>query len=144
MALWTSRHPFGQTGQKSTEVKLLLDVHITKAAVTALRGRCPGLDVVHLANWRDGAFRTAQDTDILTACFEEGRTLVSYDQRTIPGLLRRWAAEERPHAGVVFGDSNTVPASDPGAVARALSALIEEAASWDLTNAILHLRPTRS
>ncbi len=122
----------------------LLFVHIAKATVAALQGRYPGLDVVHLADWRGGAFRTAQDTEILTACCEEKRTLVSYDQRTIPVLLRRWAADERPHAGVFFGDSNTVPASDPSAVAKSLAALIEETSESDLTNAIMYLRSTRS
>ena len=125
------------------KVKLLLDGHIKKAAVAALQRRCPGIEVAHLADWRGGVFRTAPDADILAACFEEGRSFVSYDQRTIPGLLRRWAAEERPHAGVVFGDANTVPANNPGAVARALAALAEEARGSDMTNAILHLRPPR-
>jgi len=125
-------------------VKLLLDGHIKKAAVTALQKRCSGLEVAHLADWRGGSFRTAQDADILAACFEEGRSFVSYDQRTIPGLLRQWAAEERPHAGVIFGDSNTVPANDPGAVAKALAALIDEVSGLDMTNAILYLRPARA
>lgn len=124
-------------------MKLLLDGHIKQTAIVALQRSCPGLDVTHLADWRGGAFRTAQDEDILLACFEEGRSFVSYDQRTIPGLLRRWAAEERPHAGVVFADGNTVPANDPGAVSRALAALIEQTSGLDMTNAILHLRPAR-
>lgn len=122
-------------------MKLLLDGHIKKAVVAALAGRCGGTDVVHLAEWQGGAFRTASDEDILTACFEESRSFVTYDQRTIPGLLRRWAAEERSHAGVIFGDSDSVPANDPGAVARALVALVERLSGSDLTNAILYLRP---
>jgi hypothetical protein len=124
-------------------VKLLLDGHIKKATVAALHSRCPSVEVAHLADWRGGMFRTAPDPDILAACFEEGRSFVSYDQRTIPDLLRRWAAEERPHAGVIFGDSNTVPAHDAGSVARALASLLKDASGLDLTNAVLHLRPVR-
>jgi len=143
VAVRASRRPWRQTCSGIEKVKLLLDGHIKKAAVAALQRRCPGIEVAHLADWRGGAFRTAQDADILAACFEEGRSFVSYDQRTIPGLLRRWAAEERPWAGVIFGDTDTVPANDPGAVARALAALVEETAGSDMTNSVLYLRPAR-
>ncbi len=121
-------------------MKLLLDGHIKNTAVAALQRRCAELDVVHLSDWRGGAFRTAQDSEILAACFEEGRTFVSYDQRTIPGLLRQWAAEERPHAGVIFGDTHTVAPDKPGAVARALTVLLEQARGSDMTNLVLYLR----
>jgi len=143
VAIRASGWQWPQSCPEMQKVKLLLDGHIRKAAVAALQRRCPGLEVAHLADWQGGVFRTAPDADILAACFEEGRSFVSYDQRTIPGLLRRWAAEERPHAGVIFGDANTVPANHPGAVARALAALAEEARGSDMTNAILHLRPPR-
>jgi hypothetical protein len=121
-------------------VKLLLDGHIKKAAGPALQRRCLGVDVVHIADWRGGVLRTAEDADILIACFEENRVLVTYDQRTIPNLLRRWAAEERSHAGVIFGDSDSVTASDPGAIAAALSVLIKEVSGSDMTNVVRYLR----
>ena len=125
-------------------MKLLLDSHIKKAAVTALERRCPELHVLHIADWRGGVFRTADDADILIACAEEGRVFVTYDQRTIPGLLRRWAAEDRSHAGVIFGDSDSVPANDPGAVAVALSALVKELGGSDMTDVVRYLRRQRS
>jgi hypothetical protein len=121
-------------------VRLLLDAHIKKAAVSALEGRCPGVDAVHIADWHGGVFRTAEDPEILMTCFEEERVLVTYDQRTIPNLLRRWAAEERSHAGVIFGDSGSVPGNDPGAIAEALSALIGEVSGSDMTNVVRYLR----
>lgn len=121
-------------------MKLLLDGHIKKAAGPALERRCPGAEVVHIADWQGGLFRTAEDPDILMACFRERRVFVTYDQRTIPGLLRRWAMEERPHAGVIFGDSDSVPGNDPGAVAGALSALMEELSGADMTNIVRYLR----
>jgi len=124
-------------------VRLLLDGHIKKAAVAALQRRCPDLEVVHIADWRGGSYRTAEDAAILAACFEEDRVFVTYDQRTIPGLLRNWAAEERPHAGVIFGDSNAVPADNPGAVARAIAILASELAETDTTNLVRYLRSQR-
>lgn len=124
-------------------MKLLLDGHIKKAAGPALQRRCPDVEVVHIADWRAGVFRTADDADILVGCLEEGRVLVTYDQRTIPSLLRRWAAEDRSHPGVIFGDSDSVPASDAGAVAAALSALIQEVIGLDMTNVVRYLRRPR-
>ena len=124
-------------------MKLLLDGHIKKGAARALMRRCPSHDVAHIADWRGGAFRTAEDPDILEACFEEGRVFVTYDQRTIPGLLRHWAAEERSHAGVIFGDSDSVPPNNPSAVAAALSALIQETSRLDMTNVIRYLRRSK-
>jgi len=119
-------------------VKLLLDAHIKKAAVAALTRRVPSIDVVHLADWRGGIFRGADDAEILRACFEEDRVLVTYDQRTIPRLLRLWAEEERPHAGVVFGDQQSVPANQPGVVAAALAKLLAQLD--EMTNVVRYLR----
>jgi hypothetical protein len=122
-------------------VRLLLDGHIKKAAVAALRRCCPRLEAAHIADWRGGRLRTAEDATILTACLEDKRVLVTYDQRTIPGLLRQWAAEDRPHAGVIFCDINSVPPEDPGAVARAVTRVVEEMAGMDLTNLVRYARP---
>ena len=69
-------------------MKLLLDSHVKKAVVGALRKRFPRLDVIHLADWHGGAFLDADDADILAACQAEGRAWLTYDQRTIPDLLR--------------------------------------------------------
>jgi len=124
-------------------VKLLLDVHNSKAAMAALQQRCPGLDVAHIADWQGGTYRAAEDGAALAACFDDDRVFVTYDQRTVPGLLRIWAAEERPHAGVFFGDNNTVPAGHAGAVAKSLAFLAEEIAGLETTNVVRFLRPGR-
>jgi len=137
LASWA---PVSASKTEKQQVKLLLDCHIKKASVQALQRLCPDADVVHVADWRGGALRSAEDAEILQACFEENRVLVTYDQRTIPVLLRRWAAEERPHAGVIFGDENSVPPSEPGAVAIALSHLVTEMTRLDMTNFVRYLR----
>jgi hypothetical protein len=60
--------------------------------------------------------------------------------RTIPTLLRRWADEQKPHAGIIFRDSKTVPPNRPGAVAEALRRLIEELSGSDMTTVVRYLR----
>lgn len=123
-------------------MKVLLDVHITKATVNALTKAAPGIKAEHISDWRSGGLRTASDGDILAACQEDRRVFVTFDQRTIPGLLRHWAAEGRDHAGVIFGDENTVRPNSPAAVASALAALADEVGSMDTANMVRFLRPS--
>lgn len=125
-------------------MRLLLDCHISKATLGALRKRKPSLQTEHLANWRGGAFLRADDADILAACQQEGRVLVTFDQRTIPDLLRQWAAEDRSHAGVIFGDEHTVKPNSPASVALALAALADDIGEADTTNLVRFLRSTRT
>src|SRR5580692_11114678 len=94
-------------------VRLLLDCHISKATIQALRKRLYNLDTQHLAAWRSSAFLRASDEEILAACHRERRVFVTFDQRTIPDLLRSWAAEQRPHSGIIFGDENSVRPNHP-------------------------------
>ena len=144
MARGTAKSQAGQRSAKVTKVRLLLDSHIDKAVVSALRRICPAADVAHLADWHGGRFRTAEDAVILAACVQDGRVFVTYDQRTIPGLLRLWAEERRAHAGVFFADSDTVPPDRPGAVAEAVRLLVEELSGRDTTNVVRYLRPHRT
>jgi hypothetical protein len=125
-------------------VRLLLDCHIAKATVQALRKNLSIFEVEHLAVWRSGAFLRASDEDILTVCLQERRAFVTFDQRTIPDLLRSWAAEQRPHSGVIFGDENTVKPSHPGAVAAALARLAKEIGDSDTTNLVRFLRSAKA
>ena len=73
-------------------MKLLLDVHVAKATIGALAKAAPAVRVEHVADWRRGGLRAASDGEILSACHEERRVFLTFDLRTIPGLLRHWAA----------------------------------------------------
>jgi hypothetical protein len=70
----------------------------------------------------------------------QGLTLVTYDRRTIPPLLKAWAEEERRHGGVIFVDEKTIWPSDTGGLVRALNNLFRKTADWDWTNRICLLR----
>ena len=122
-------------------MKLLLDSHVKKAVAGALRKRFPRLDAIHLADWHAGAFLDADDADILAICQAEGRAWLTYDQRTIPDLLRLWAAEQCPHAGVFFADRNSIAPNNVGALTAALAALIREIGDADTTDMVRYLRP---
>lgn len=121
-------------------MKLLLDVHVAKAAIGALRKAAPQVQAEHISQWRGGVFLRAEDAEILAACHTEKRMLVTYDLATIPDLLRRWMAEDRPHSGVVFADANTVRPNAPAKVSSALASLAKDIGNADATNLVRYLR----
>lgn len=124
-------------------MKVLLDVHVAKAAIGALLKTAPDIQAEHISQWRGGAFLPAEDSEILAACHAEHRVLIAYDLATIPDLLRRWMAENRPHSGVIFADENTVKPNAPKEVATAIAALAKEIGDSDTTNLVRYLRPVR-
>ena len=124
-------------------MKLLLDVHVAKATIGALRKVSPQIQAEHIAQWRGGALLQANDDEILSACHKESRVFLTYDMATILDLLRQYMAHERPHSGVVFADENTVKPNSPAEVASAVAALAKEIGIADTTNLVPYLRRAR-
>lgn len=121
-------------------LKLLLDEHISPEVAEGLRRRNRKLVVRYIAEWEGGDFLGRDDSACLQHAAKQGLTLVTYDRRTIPPLLKAWAEEERAHAGVVFVDEKTISPADIGGLVRALTQLAQEAGRWDWTNRIYFLR----
>ena len=115
-------------------LKLLLDEHISPRVADGLRCRNRSLIVHCIAGWENGRFLGQDDSSCLEHAAEHGLTLVTYDRRTIPPLLKDWAEARREHGGVIFIDEKTISPSDIGGQVRALSKLIRESANWDWTN----------
>jgi len=103
--------------------RLLLDEHIHPAVAGALRRLCPGLDVVHVCDWHEGAFAGVDDPLILEQLHEEQRVLVSFDRRTILGWITRRIEAGLGFAGVILVDAGTIRPNDVGGSARALARL---------------------
>ena len=121
-------------------LKLLLDEHISPTVADGLRRRERLLIVFYIAHWENGEFLGQQDFACLQQAAVQRLTLVTYDRRTIPPLLKSWAEEERKQGGVIFVDEKTIPPSDIGGLVRALSTLSRKTAKWDWTNRICFLR----
>jgi hypothetical protein len=121
--------------QKIEMLKLLLDEHISRSVAEGLRRRRQ-LVVVCMAEWEDGKFLGQQDSDCLKQAAVEGLTLVTYDRRTIPPLLKSWAEQEQKHGGVIFVDEKTISPSDTGGLIEALSDLWRKTAKWDWSDRI--------
>jgi len=121
-------------------LKLLLDEHISPDVATGLRRRKRTIEVRCMAEWEDGHFLGQEDSPCLRAATAQGLTLVSYDRRTIPPLLKTWAEEERTHGGVVFVDEKIISPADIGGLVRALTRLARETGNWKWTNRVYFLR----
>lgn len=121
-------------------LKLLMDEQISPNVGEGLRRRNKALETRWLAEWESGRFLGLGDALLLGEAAAQGLTLVTYDRKTIPPLLKAWAEAGRDHAGVVFVDQRTIATSDFGGLIRALQKLCAEAGDWDWTNRVCVLR----
>jgi len=121
-------------------LKFLLDEHISPAVADGLRRRDRSLVVFCLGEWEDGEFLGQPDSVCLQEAALQRLTLVTYDRRTIPLLLKIWAEEDQIHGGVIFVDEKTISPSDTGGLVRALMNLSKATANWDWSNRVCFLR----
>jgi hypothetical protein len=121
-------------------LSFLLDEHISPSVAGGLRRRNREIVVLGLAEWESGRLLGLSDVSILQAATTQRLTLVTYDRKTVPPLLKVWAEEGRDHGGVIFVDDKTIPPSNFGGLLRALLALWGEAGGWDWSNRICVLR----
>ena len=121
-------------------LRLLLDIHLTPKVAAEVRRIRPDCRIESLLSWHGGAYRTAADVEILEAAHRAGWTLVTYDLRTIPALLRVWALRSIPHGGVIFIDGKTMRPDDVGSQVRGLAVVWDRHQNDDWTNVVQYLR----
>ena len=90
------------------------------------------MPVYCLSEWDSGCFLGVADELILQEAARQKLTLVTYDRRTIPPLLKAWTEANYEHGGVIFVDEKTIPPSDIGGLIQALHNLFQESMTWDL------------
>jgi hypothetical protein len=121
-------------------LKLLLDEHISPEVAAGLRRRHHSLVVHWMAEWESGGFLGQDDSACLTKAAARKLTLVTYDRRTIPPLLKTWAEAGRQHGGIIFVDEKTLSPADIGGLVRGLIQLFRETGRWDWTDRVYFLR----
>ena len=124
-------------------LKLLLDEHISPEVANGVQRRNRSLVIHSMVQWESGNFLGKDDSVCLLEAAEQRLTLVTYDRRTIPPLLKLWAEEERSHGGVIFIDEKTISPADIGGLVRALISLAGEAGTIDWTDQVYFLRSGR-
>jgi hypothetical protein len=121
-------------------LQLLLDEHVSPDVAEGLRRQAKGIIVHALADWEEGRFLGQSDEAILEEAAAQRLTLVTYDRRTIPPLLKMWAETNHPHGGVIFVDEKTISPSDIGGLIRALGKLFHETKDWEWKDQVCFLR----
>jgi hypothetical protein len=124
-------------------LKLLLDEHISPQVASGVQRRNRALVIHSMVQWESGNFLGKEDSVCLLEAGKQRLTLVTYDRRTIPPLLKLWAEEGRSHGGVIFVDESTISPADIGGLVRALILLADEIGDMDWTNQVYFLRSRR-
>lgn len=92
-----------------------------------------------MRDWQDGLFLGVDDPIVVGAAYQEQRTLVTFDLRTIVPLLRYLGEQGTAHAGVVLIDERTIPPNDTGNLTRSLCKLWDATKADDWTNRVVYL-----
>ena len=121
-------------------LKLLLDEHISPEVAGGLNRRSRSLVVHWMTEWEKGNFLGQEDSACLPEAATERLTLVTFDRRTIPPLLKTWAEAGRKHGGVIFVDEKTISPADIGGLVWALIHLFKETGRWDWADRVYFLR----
>jgi predicted nuclease of predicted toxin-antitoxin system len=122
-------------------LSFLLDEQISPLVAEQFTKKRPDINILSAQTWQQGIFRAASDEVLLTAAREAALTLVTYDLRTIPPLLRQWGDLGLSHAGVIFIDHRSIPSNQFGVLIRTLIWLwnAEHQSLW--LNRIVFLQP---
>jgi hypothetical protein len=121
-------------------IKLLLDEHISPAVAAGVRRHLHGVPIYPLVEWESGGFLGQGDDACLMEAARQGLTMVTYDRRTIPPLLKMWAEQGISHGGVIFVDEKTISPADIGGLVRALVELARKGRKWEWRDRICFLR----
>ena len=122
---------------------ILTDEHISPEVAVAARKLCRGIQITALFEWLEGHFVGSPDGEILREAARQKMTLLSFDLRTIPALLRTWGEQGTDHGGLIFVDEKSIAQSDIGGIARALSELWKLQGEADWTNRCFFLQHPR-
>jgi hypothetical protein len=120
-------------------LRLLLDEHVSPDVAKGLRRRDRSLTVYAMVEWQGGGFLGQDDSALMREAAAQKLTLVTYDRRTIPPLLKAWAEEGRRHGGVIFVDDKTIAPSDIGGLVLGLSRLVKESRRTDWSDRVCFL-----
>jgi len=115
-------------------MKLLLDENLSPKLVEIVRSLAPKLDIESIFDWKGGQFPNSPDEEILRAAAGEGRTLVTFDLRTIPAILSEFAVSGEQHGGVIFISAKSFASNDFKGLARALASIADTHGEEDWRN----------
>jgi hypothetical protein len=121
-------------------LRLLTDEQMSPAVARQAPSRCRGIRILAMQGWEGGHVLSASDELVLLEAHKQKLTLVTFDLRTIPSLLRLCAEHGMDHSGVILVDDQTVAQHDIGGLVAALCAVWKAQRDMDWTNRVVYLR----
>jgi hypothetical protein len=120
------------------KARLLADENTSHRLVAACRQIEAGFPIIHISDWRDGAWLSAKDPPLLMALRELEMILVGFDRASLPMHAGKLTREGLGHAGVILF-RRSVPAIAYGRQARLLAGFWRAAMDWDWSDRIEYL-----
>ncbi|MGB8369715.1 MAG: hypothetical protein ACLPYZ_02070 [Limisphaerales bacterium] len=118
--------------------RLLADENTSHRLAAACRQIDSGFPLVHISDWRDGAYLSVKDPALLMTLRESKMILVGFDRASIPMHAGELTREGLGHAGIILF-RRSVSAIAYGRQARLLVDLWREAEDWDWADRIKYL-----
>jgi hypothetical protein len=120
-------------------LSFLLDEQISPEIAKQVENKRPDIPIFTIHTWQKGYYLGVSDEIVLKATTDEGLTLITYDQKTIPPILSEWGQANINHAGVIFIDYRFIPPNNFGGLVRAIIWLWDTQSQGDWQNRIVYL-----
>lgn len=124
-------------------LQIFTDEQIDPNVAVAAKKRRREISIVSLFDWLDGHFVGASDEELLREAARQAMTLLTFDPKTIPPLLRAWGERGIDHGGVIFVDHKSFAQNDTSGISKALVDLWELQGKLDWKNRCFFLTPRR-
>lgn len=118
--------------------RLLADENTSHHLVTACLRIEPKFPILHIADWRKGAYLSVKDPALLMALRESGIILVGFDRTSMPMHAGNLTREGLGHAGVILF-RRSIPRTAYGKQAQLLMDFWGGASAWDWADRIEYL-----
>ena len=118
--------------------RLLADENTSHRLVAACRRIDAAFPLIHISDWREGAYLSSKDPALLMTLREAGLVLVGFARASMAMHAGRLTREGLGNAGVILF-RRSVPAVAYGRQARLLVNFWREAHAWDWADRIAYL-----
>lgn len=122
-------------------LRLLLDEHVPTPVGPQVRAHNPVISIQSLQEWEGGIYLRQADALILSVAHQQRLTFFTYDQKTIPRLLKDWAEEGIGHSGVILADRRTLAQNDIAGLVRRILAIWHVRGTEDWRDYVVYLYP---
>ena len=120
------------------KVRLIADENTSHRLIAACRKIEVSFPLIHLSDWRDGAYLASKDPALLMTLREANLVLVGFDRASMAMHAGTLTREGLGHSGVILF-RRSVPVVAYGKQARLLVDLWRLAQVWDWADRIVYL-----